>query len=161
VEGVRLRCRSHNQYEAERTFGAGFMSEKREQARRAAEEARTCAAEAAARAQAREVEAEARTRAAAAGAEACARAREVEAEARTRAAAAESRARAVAREQARDVTACLRELGFHVGEARRALECCETLPDATLEERVRAALKFLCPKARFHGRDEASLEART
>jgi 5-methylcytosine-specific restriction endonuclease McrA len=34
VAGVRLRCRAHNQYEAERTFGAGFMSLKREEARR-------------------------------------------------------------------------------------------------------------------------------
>jgi 5-methylcytosine-specific restriction endonuclease McrA len=36
VEHMRLRCRAHNQYEAERTFGAGFMSGKR----RAAAEAR-------------------------------------------------------------------------------------------------------------------------
>ena len=35
-----LRCRAHNQYEAERAFGAGFMSEKREHARRVAAERR-------------------------------------------------------------------------------------------------------------------------
>jgi len=35
VENVRLRCRAHNQYEAERVFGAGFISEKRVEARRA------------------------------------------------------------------------------------------------------------------------------
>ncbi len=29
---LRLRCRAHNQYEAERTFGAAFMSHKRERA---------------------------------------------------------------------------------------------------------------------------------
>jgi hypothetical protein len=29
VEGMRLRCRTHNQLEAERTFGAGFMQSKR------------------------------------------------------------------------------------------------------------------------------------
>src|SRR5882672_4395520 len=40
VEGMRLRCRAHNQYEAERTFGAGFMSQKRHEARGAAAEAR-------------------------------------------------------------------------------------------------------------------------
>ncbi len=50
VSGIRLRCRAHNQLEAERAFGAGFMENKR----RAAE---TCAAvrakaEAAARAKA-------------------------------------------------------------------------------------------------------------
>ncbi len=49
AERMRLRCRAHNQYEAERTFGAGFMSEKRD-ARRAAAAARAEAAAAAAQA---------------------------------------------------------------------------------------------------------------
>jgi hypothetical protein len=40
VDGMRLRCRTHNQYEAERAFGARFMAEKREEARCAAAEAR-------------------------------------------------------------------------------------------------------------------------
>jgi hypothetical protein len=34
VEGLRLRCRTHNQYEAERALGRGFMARKREEARR-------------------------------------------------------------------------------------------------------------------------------
>jgi 5-methylcytosine-specific restriction endonuclease McrA len=38
IEGIRLRCRAHNQYEAERVFGAGFMETKRQEARRAAED---------------------------------------------------------------------------------------------------------------------------
>ena len=29
VDGLRILCRGHNQYEAERRFGAGFMNEKR------------------------------------------------------------------------------------------------------------------------------------
>ena len=33
VKGLRLRCRAHNQYEAEQVFGAGFMHEKRSGAR--------------------------------------------------------------------------------------------------------------------------------
>ena len=33
VENLRLRCRTHNQLEAERTFGADFMARKREEAR--------------------------------------------------------------------------------------------------------------------------------
>ncbi len=37
VAGLRLRCRAHNQYGAACAFGAGFMREKRESARRAAE----------------------------------------------------------------------------------------------------------------------------
>jgi hypothetical protein len=32
VDGIRLRCRGHNQFTAERTFGAGFMQQKREMA---------------------------------------------------------------------------------------------------------------------------------
>jgi 5-methylcytosine-specific restriction endonuclease McrA len=32
VENTRLRCRSHNQYEAERVFGAAFMQRKRREA---------------------------------------------------------------------------------------------------------------------------------
>jgi hypothetical protein len=36
VVGIRLRCRAHNQYAAECTFGVAFMQEKREQARAAA-----------------------------------------------------------------------------------------------------------------------------
>ena len=35
AEGMRLRCRAHNQYEAERMFGAAFMEQKRTAARRA------------------------------------------------------------------------------------------------------------------------------
>ena len=31
---LRLRCRAHNQYAADRVFGAGFMDRKREEARR-------------------------------------------------------------------------------------------------------------------------------
>jgi 5-methylcytosine-specific restriction endonuclease McrA len=33
AENLRLRCRAHNQYEAERAFGAGFMKAKREAAK--------------------------------------------------------------------------------------------------------------------------------
>jgi hypothetical protein len=36
VENIRLRCRAHNQYEAGRVFGDGFMDEKRAGARRRA-----------------------------------------------------------------------------------------------------------------------------
>src|SRR6185436_11209599 len=36
IGNLRLRCHAHNQYEAERTFGAGFMKQKREAARSAA-----------------------------------------------------------------------------------------------------------------------------
>ena len=45
VEGIRLRCRAHHQLEAERVFGAGFMQEKRDEARRRVEAARPRKAE--------------------------------------------------------------------------------------------------------------------
>jgi 5-methylcytosine-specific restriction endonuclease McrA len=41
ASGMRLRCRAHNQYEAERTFGVEFMRNKREQARHRAAQAKT------------------------------------------------------------------------------------------------------------------------
>jgi 5-methylcytosine-specific restriction endonuclease McrA len=37
VDAIRLRCRAHNQYEAERLFGCEFMTAKREEARAAVE----------------------------------------------------------------------------------------------------------------------------
>jgi 5-methylcytosine-specific restriction endonuclease McrA len=43
VDNLRLRCRAHNQYDAERAFGAGFMQRKREQAQAATAEAREAA----------------------------------------------------------------------------------------------------------------------
>src|SRR5688572_17483216 len=43
VDRMRLRCRAHNQYEAERAFGAEFMRQKRDEARRARADARAVA----------------------------------------------------------------------------------------------------------------------
>ena len=40
MDGIHLPCCAHNQYEAERTFGAGFMVQKRQEARRLAAENR-------------------------------------------------------------------------------------------------------------------------
>ncbi len=109
VSGTRLRCRAHNQYAAECTFSAGFMSRKREAARSSR----------AARAQV--------------GAEDAALVAE-----RAREVAAAERAREVA--AVAEVVPWLRALGFRADEARRAAARCETIPDAPLEQRVRAAL---------------------
>jgi hypothetical protein len=96
VANVRLRCRSHNQFAAECTFGTAFMSHKRQEAQRAAA------------------------------------------------------ARAAAGEQGeeRDVVPWLRQLGFRADEARRAASVCESIPDASLEERLRLALSCLRPPHR-------------
>jgi hypothetical protein len=133
VAGLRLLCHAHNQYEAERVFGVGFMQGKREDARRAVAGAQVP----------RPTEPHAR-----ATAEAHAQAT---AAAHTPTAAAE--AEAVTRQHTADVQSGLRGLGVRAAEARRAAEYSETLGDVTLEERMRAALRFLYPKARFGARN--------
>jgi hypothetical protein len=132
---MRLLCRAHNQYEAERVFGAGFMSEKREAAQRAR------AARAAARIQAA-VEAPARATASSAPAEARARAVAPSAPA----AAAERSAgpsRQPSAEPLDDLHVALRRLGYRKDELRRATELCAAFPGASLEEQVRLALRHL------------------
>lgn len=108
VDNIRLRCRAHNQYTAEQTFGAGFMQEKREGARRAAAE------------------------------------RRIGAEATT-----QSRATMERDSEDCDVTPWLRALGYGADQVRRAVAKCGVLPeDATLEDRVKAALRHLMPPHR-------------
>jgi hypothetical protein len=113
VEGLRLRCRAHNQYQAERTFGTEFMRRKRVEA----EEARAAA----------------KTHRAAARAQAAA--------ARERA-AAEARAKAAVLELAhvQEVIPYLCALGYRAQESQRAAIQCADMADATLEARVKAAL---------------------
>ncbi len=126
VGRMRLRCRAHNQCEAERVFGAGFMSRKRSEARLAAAPAR---------------------------ARVSARAR---ADAGEQAAEEQAAREQAAREQARSVLAGLRNLGCRAEEARRAVAFTETLQSATLEERMRGALQFLSRKLdRHHARGGA------
>lgn len=95
ADNLRLRCRTHNRLEAERSFGAAFMRAKRERA---------------------------------------------------------SAARVAPPEPGwhRDVLAALRGLGFREKEARAALPACELSPDVSLEQRVRAALRYLAPPASRH-----------
>jgi hypothetical protein len=111
VDRMRLRCRAHNQYEAEQAFGAEFMNRKRREAHLEAERARAQAA--AAKTFAEET----------------------------------NRTRAAAEEQAKDVLTALRGLGCSADEARRAVERSAMTPGATLEERIRAALKFLARRS--------------
>ncbi|MEK7824716.1 MAG: hypothetical protein AAB290_06725 [Candidatus Eisenbacteria bacterium] len=143
VERMRLRCRAHNQYEAECTFGTEFMSGKRG-ARRAAAAVRTATKATAARAQAA---ARARAEAAAEAEQAGARRAEAAAEAE--------------RARERDVIPWLRQLGFRADEARRAAALCETIPDAPLEERVRVALSCFPGRAPSHGLRRAAKDLGT
>jgi len=117
VAGIQLRCRAHNQYGAECAFGAEFMRHKRQEARRTAV---------------------ARRQETAARASDDARA----AEQARREAAKEARARAAAEE----VITPLRLLGFRADEACHAAALCKTIPDASLEQRVRRALPYFGPR---------------
>lgn len=109
VSNLRLLCHAHNQYAAERTFGAGFMEKKREERRLTDKEAG-------------------------------------EARARAIAATAAVAAMVAARVRAEEVTPSLRSLGFKATEVRDAVQHCATLPDGRLEDRVKAAIRFLRPK---------------
>jgi len=82
VQGLRLRCRAHNQFEAEHKFGREFMNTKREQ-----------------------------------------------------------RGGQPLPEHVAEVIAPLRTLGFRLDEARRWAECCADMPEASLEDRLRHALR--------------------
>ncbi len=130
VAHLRLACRGHNAYAAECTFGAGFMSDKRAAARNAVETRRQETA-----VQAAEV-AEARRQETAAQAAEVARRR-----------AEETRARAAAEE----IVTPLRLLGCRAEEARRIAATCATIPDASLEERLRFALRQLASPHRRVG----------
>jgi len=150
VGGIRLRCRGHNQYGAERTFGIEFMRHKREQARQAAAaRGREREARASAEAQRRTAEAPALDEARA-SAEAHRRAPEARAHDEARR-AAQARAKAAAEE----LITPMRNLGFRAEEARRAAAFCESMPDASLETRVRRALSYLVPRRPTSAREPA------
>ena len=92
VANVRLRCRAHNQYTAEQTYGPDLMKVKREESQRsAAERARSQAA-------------------------------------------------------AEEVIPWLQALRIPADQARNAAKRCETMPDASLEERVKMALSCFGPR---------------
>ena len=132
VAGIRLRCRAHNQYGAECTFGAEFMRHKRLGAAEARVASKTRAATA---------------RAAAARAQA--------------AAAVQGPAETTLDAEDRDVVPWLRALGFSAAEARRAAERCEDIPDASLEERLRVALSCFSKRSTRVVRAGEGLETAT
>jgi len=124
---LRLLCRAHNQYEAERAYGAGFMHEKRERAKHMAE---------------------GKSEAPAAGDTPPA---PVPAPVRAPARRPAPKAASAAGRDAKDIVPCLRHLGFRIDEARQAAAHCDSMGDSTLEQRLRAALSFLAPTARVTG----------
>src|SRR5262249_18373254 len=125
VDKLRIRCRAHNRYTAELAFGKEFMDQKIREARERAAEARS------------------RKR--------CCVSTNSPAPERVEGRAATNRSTSPTRAPSpdHDVTPWLRELGVHANEARRMAEICEeTMPDASLEERLKRALSYLAPRPR-------------
>jgi hypothetical protein len=58
----------------------------------------------------------------------------------------ESRQAAEAKQRAEEIVPWLQALGIRADHARRAAERCEYKPDASLEERVKAALSTFAPR---------------
>ncbi|TMQ56810.1 MAG: hypothetical protein E6K72_04420 [Candidatus Eisenbacteria bacterium] len=127
VANLRLLCRAHNQYAAACAFGTTFMNHKRQ-------EARTRRAE--------EQHAPGHPGHGAQGSAARGRMQE------TQHAPGHVGARALGETDDRDVIPWLRKLGVRLADARRAAEACESMPEASLEERVRYALSLLAPSHR-------------
>ena len=131
TDNLRLRCRVHNQFEAECTFSPEFMAGKREQAARAKANAE---AKASAEAEARAEE----------QAQAIANAR-AHAEAKAQAnAEAKAQAAAEAASQ-KEVIPWLRALGCNAERARQAAARCAGMVGAPLERRVFVACQGLAP----------------
>ena len=112
VDNVRLRCRGHNQYTAEQTYGAGFMKAKREEAKSAAAKRRAARAEAKAAAARRRTEREKQAK--------------------------ESRLQP----HQLEVIPWLRQLGCNEAESRVAVGRCREMADSPLEDRVKLALSW-------------------
>jgi 5-methylcytosine-specific restriction endonuclease McrA len=122
LANIRLRCRAHNQFEAERALGAEFMRRKRSDARSRRVEARDTALAEQARAESAE--------------KARAAAEQVRAAAEAQAAADRAQA---------EVIPWLRQMGFRADEARRAAKLGGADPGMPLEQRIRQALRHLAP----------------
>jgi hypothetical protein len=168
VAGMRLRCRTHNQLEAERAFGAAFIRARREQARHARARAGADRPPGAAirppgavirppgavirppGAVIRPPGAAIRSPGAAIRSPGAAirspgaTIRPLGLKALARAAPSDPPEEPEVQHR-RDVASALRELGVRSHVARQAVEVADRLPGATLEERLRAALRCLAP----------------
>src|SRR5262245_6669233 len=143
ADRIRLCCRAHNQFAAEQVYGAGFMREKREEARRQAAESKTRSDSETSGRQASESprcgDAEASSDHAPAS----------EAPNPRVVTAAEFREMALWNRRTHrpdedpdhDVAPWLRALGCRKEEIQRGMELCEAIPDATMEEKLKYALK--------------------
>ncbi len=118
--GLRLRCRAHNQYDAEQKYGAEFMRFKLEEAKRRAAERR-------AKAEEREAE----------------KARKAQ----------EREAARVRKAREDEVIPALNALGCFGERARHAASVTVDMVGATLEERIKAALRAGAPHCTRYSAD--------
>jgi len=143
VDGIRVLCRAHNQYEAERQLGAELVREKR-----AARQKRKAGKERVASAPTSEQLGSTGTKdviapVCAEPARSCVDATLAPPAASSEDAGPASGAAVSSTEVEREVTLALRGLGFTAPEVRRAMSATTAVPAATLEARVRAALVVL------------------
>jgi 5-methylcytosine-specific restriction endonuclease McrA len=136
IANLRLRCRGHNQYAAERLFGAGFMDRKRREARGRATRASSAATATSEHAPGH-VDWPIAVPPEQAAAHVAPRARRPVA-----------RTASAAEHHPDEVIPWLRALGFRADEARQGAAMCEGMAHVSLEERVRLALAGL-GRARF------------
>ncbi len=122
---LRLRCRAHNQFEAERQFGAGFMADKREESTNRRSRVRRV----------KDAGALMADQAHSPGSEGAAAPRE------SRPSPAPGQVRASSQEN--EVSACLRALGYRSDEVRQGVAMSAGAAEATLEERVTSAIRAL------------------
>lgn len=134
IDGMRLRCRTHNQYEAEKAFGTAFMERKRENARRDSFERRSELAQTAMRGQVIE------------------NPRMAEEHPVT---PTDSALATAQQDVDLDLLHCLKGLGVRADQARLAVEHSRSTPSATIEERLRASLKFLGSRGRTYALRQA------
>ena len=132
-ENLRVLCRAHNQYEAERVLGKEFVQRRRELAERERARGRVASAtdEARARARAKSVESAAR----------------------------EQEPGTPRHPQHDDILAALRGLGFDKAEARRGAELADAKPEASLEVCLRLALTELTRQVVIRGERRAKCSA--
>ena len=134
-ENLRLLCRAHNQYEAERLLGKEQVQARRELASRARARAKAAATAATGRSQSRAREA---------------------AEAGQ---ATEQATKTAKHPHYHDIIAALLGLGFTKPEASRGAKLAETTPEASLETCVRQALTVLTRPAVARGERRARCTA--
>jgi hypothetical protein len=130
-ENLRLLCRPHNQYEAERVLGKDHVAKKRELAQRERARDKAAAKSSGARGQARKAASENATK----------------------------RESPPPHPHHDDILAALSGLGFHKAEASRGADLARSQPEASLEACVRLALTVLTRAVAVRGERRAKSSA--